>query len=157
MNDPAFQRVKVWLTQETGHIAVDSEEFIYTQVQDANPDAWAGFQALISYFGGIGVLVHRGLLDLDLVYDLLSSHVMTVWERFEPGYKLSFETTTKAGNRYEKAITWWKYLYDAMKQYEADRGMESKSMWSDTEQAIKHYKKRRKIIAEVKARVASTG
>jgi hypothetical protein len=63
---------------------------------------------LTSYFGGIGVRVHRELLDLDLVYDLLSSHVMTVWERFEPGYKFYLETTTKAGHRDEKAITWWK-------------------------------------------------
>jgi hypothetical protein len=71
MNDKTFQRAKIWLTQETGHLAIDSEEWRYTQAQSANPDAWAGFQALASYFGGIGVLVHRGLTRVKLVQTTL--------------------------------------------------------------------------------------
>jgi hypothetical protein len=46
MNDPAFQRAKVWLLFETGHLEINSEEFRYTQAQEANPDAWAGFPSV---------------------------------------------------------------------------------------------------------------
>jgi hypothetical protein len=158
MNNPAFQRAKVWLLFETGHLAIDSEEFRYTQRHSANPEAWARFQALMSYFGGIGVLVHRELLDLDLVYDLLSSHVMTCWERFEPSYPgKQFVVGSRTGLRGEKAADWWKYLYDQMKQYEAEHGIESKSWYSDREEALNLLKERRKKIAEWKARVTVAG
>jgi hypothetical protein len=108
----------------------------------------------MSYFGGIGVLVHRDLLDLDLVYELLSSHVMTCWERFEPGYP---GKQSRTGLRGEKAADWWKYLYDRMKQYEADHGIKSISWYSDREQTLNLFKERRRKIAEVKARVAAAG
>jgi hypothetical protein len=44
-----------------------------------------------------------------------------------------------------------------MKQYEAERGIESKSGFCDPELAVNRARERRKKVAEVKARVAAAG
>lgn len=36
------------------------------------------------YFEGVGVLVSRHLIDIDLVEDLMGNHIVWVWEKIEP-------------------------------------------------------------------------
>ena len=48
---------------------------------EANPDAWASFNSIGYFFDGLGVLVHRKLIDISLVDDLMSSSVIWLWAR----------------------------------------------------------------------------
>jgi hypothetical protein len=51
---------------------------------DTNIEAWSSFVSVGSFFDGIGVLVSRKLIDLELVDDLMSSSIIWLWEKMEP-------------------------------------------------------------------------
>ena len=76
-------------------------------------DAWTDWQTLAAYFEGIGVLVRKGLLDLDLVVDLFSGRIIAVWEKFSNN--LDVEEARKRRND-PKMHDDFEYLYHEMKQ-----------------------------------------
>ena len=45
---------------------------------------FADYHNLAQFFEGIGVLVKRQLIDIDLVEDLLSDRVLWWWEMYQP-------------------------------------------------------------------------
>jgi transposase-like protein len=47
----------------------------------------AMFNYVCSFFEGVGVLVHRNLLDPQLVDDLMSSYIFLTWEKIGPYIK----------------------------------------------------------------------
>ena len=49
-----------------------------------NPDVWADWQSVASYFNGIGVLLKKGLIDVSLVEELLVHSVTIAWARMGP-------------------------------------------------------------------------
>jgi hypothetical protein len=42
------------------------------------------FKVLGNYYEGIGVLVHRRLMDIDVVYDFWGDIIISTWEQFQP-------------------------------------------------------------------------
>jgi hypothetical protein len=45
---------------------------------------YSDVQSLANFFEGIGVLVQRGLINVDLVEDLIANRIIWWWEFFEP-------------------------------------------------------------------------
>jgi hypothetical protein len=85
---------------------------------------YAEAMALNAYFGGIGVLVQRKLIDIELVYDLLGSHILTTWERCNaPIVNLYLQYIQNRGGRAEANLLSFQYLYDEMKKIETARGV----------------------------------
>jgi hypothetical protein len=65
------------------------------------------------FFEGVGILLHRKLVDIELVDDLFSSPIITIWEKTLP--------MTKALREYFKRpqlAEWFEYLYNEMKERE---------------------------------------
>ena len=65
------------------------------------------------FFEGVGILLRRKLIDIELVDDLFSSPIITIWEKTLP--------ITKALREYFKRpqlAEWFEYLYDEMKKRE---------------------------------------
>lgn len=62
----------------------DYDDFLQKYGRKANPKAWNSIGSVAAYFEGIGVLVHRKFLDVDLVGELMSRHVVMFWEKIEP-------------------------------------------------------------------------
>jgi hypothetical protein len=63
------------------------------------------------FFEGVGVLVKRKLISMDLVDDLLSTNIMLTWEKRKPtveGYRKKFSRP--------QAWEWFEYLYNEMKK-----------------------------------------
>jgi hypothetical protein len=60
----------------------DATDF-YTKYFDA-PIGWKQVWIQGKYYEGIGVLVSRGLFDLDLVEDLMGNTIIDYWEKFKP-------------------------------------------------------------------------
>lgn len=48
------------------------------------PKKYSRMMSLLHYFEGIGVLVQRKQIDLDLVADLMSNTTLQVWNKFKP-------------------------------------------------------------------------
>jgi hypothetical protein len=67
------------------------EAFLQTRVNPkdlesglADVDTYSDYQTLANFFEGIGVLVRRRLINLDLVEDLFSQRIIWWWEAFRP-------------------------------------------------------------------------
>jgi len=64
-------------------------------------------------FEGVGILLHKKLVDIELVDDLFSTPILTIWEKTLP--------VTKAMREYferPQISEWFEYLYNEMKKRE---------------------------------------
>jgi hypothetical protein len=77
---------------------------------DVNPEAHSIYDMHSAYYKGIGVLVKRGLIDPELVYDLMSWSIITFWEKFKP---VLLGLREQYGPESGKDI---EFLYDEMKR-----------------------------------------
>jgi len=62
----------------------DYDDFLKKYGWKENPKAFHSMGSVAAYFEGIGVLVHRNFIDVDLVGELMSRHVVLFWEKIEP-------------------------------------------------------------------------
>jgi hypothetical protein len=65
-----------------------------------------------SFFDGIGILLHRKLIDIEMVDELFSFYIKAAWEKLKPGIE---------GRRKELDPTlrrWFEYLYNEMQKRE---------------------------------------
>lgn len=87
----------------------DYDDFMGKYGYRADPKAWRTFGSVGAFFEGIGVLVHRGLIDVDLVGELLSRHIVFFWDKIKP---ISLEMRS----RLEAPVdVWLEYLYNEVK------------------------------------------
>ena len=87
----------------------DYDDFMGKYGWRANPEAWHSFGAVSAFFEGIGVLVHRGLIDIRLVGELMSRHIVMYWEKIGP-------VSMEMRRRLELPVDWYlEYLYDEMR------------------------------------------
>jgi len=87
----------------------DYDDFMGKYGYRADPKAWRTFGSVGAFFEGIGVLVHRGLIDVDLVGELLSRHIVFFWDKIKP---ISLEMR----RRLEVPVdVWLEYLYNEVK------------------------------------------
>jgi hypothetical protein len=62
------------------------------------------------YYEGIGVLVQRGLIDVEIVDDLLSGYIIRFWEKFKPVNDVWRERL-----EWPQSYEWLEYLYNQIK------------------------------------------
>ena len=74
-------------------------------LSDVNEIGW--------FFEGVGVLLHKKLIDIALVDDLFSSPIKISWERLKP----LAEGERKQFGR-QQIWEWWEYLYNEMQKRE---------------------------------------
>jgi len=77
------------------------------------------FMQVASLFEGLGFLLHRGFLDIDLVRELMNESTKMTWEKVKPMIKDAREQLNqrKAGE-YVPIYQWWEHLYDEMQKRE---------------------------------------
>lgn len=63
----------------------DYDDFVrrYGEIHSEKPEQVA-ILALTNYFEGLGILVKRKLIDIDLVYDFWGSDINMIWEKLQP-------------------------------------------------------------------------
>jgi len=59
----------------------DHNDFMEKYGPVNNPDAFSSRVAVSSYFDGIGVLLKKNLLDINMVNDLIGNSIISVWEK----------------------------------------------------------------------------
>jgi len=89
----------------------DFDEWMEKYGPQSNLDSFASYVSVPAYFEGIGVLVKRKLLDIELVNDMLSSQIMLFWEKIED---LTSEYR-RLMNR-PQLWEWYEYLYNEIKK-----------------------------------------
>jgi hypothetical protein len=99
--------------------------------QENNVEAWTTYQTVASYFNGIGVLLKQGLIDIEMIEELLAPTVFMAWMRMghvAEGFRdLSASKSFRAladdieGNGRPKKKDWlpwsgFKYLNDELRK-----------------------------------------
>jgi hypothetical protein len=64
------------------------------------------------FFDGIGILLHRKLIDIEMVDELFSFYIKAAWEKLKPGIE---ERRKELDPKLRK---WFEYLYNEMKKRE---------------------------------------
>ena len=93
------------------------EDFFMKYGPTMNPDDHAIFDMIVTYFEGIAVLVKRGLIDPNLVYDLMYGSIIGLWEKYEPVLLRLREMSESP-----KTLQDLEFLYHEMKRLEAKDG-----------------------------------
>ena len=62
----------------------DLDDFYRKYGLDTNPEEASVWAMFLHHYEGIAVLVKRGLIDSDLVYDLMYDSIAGFWNKFEP-------------------------------------------------------------------------
>ncbi len=88
----------------------DFEDFNSKYGWATNPAEFSKFDFIGTFFEGIGVLVKRGLVDVTLVDDLMSGHIVSGWEKFGPLVK-----DFRIALNWPQCLEWWEYLYHEVK------------------------------------------
>jgi hypothetical protein len=93
-----------------GFNAENPDEFMEKYGPINNPEAFSKMQSVMSYFFGIGVLIKRRLIDVDLVFDLMPKVVFSFWEKTAPMIEVWGEEDPR--------VQVLNYLYEEMKKKE---------------------------------------
>jgi len=71
----------------------------------------------MNFFEAFGVLLKKGLIDGDLLYEQIPTNAYTLWEKYEPWAKWVREKAN-----YPQYMRPWEYLADEMKKIAVSRG-----------------------------------
>jgi hypothetical protein len=72
---------------------------------------WSDFIIVAAFFEGIGILLHKKLIDIEMADDLFSYSIKTIWEKIRE--------VVKAVRKYHNAPQiweWFEYLYNEMQR-----------------------------------------
>ena len=81
---PEFRKRSNWVNHVIEY--EDSEDFHSKYGRTGDQDSFADWASVDAYYEGIGVLVRRGLIDIDLVDDLLHTSIIGTWEKMGPEF-----------------------------------------------------------------------
>ena len=88
------------------------DEFLQKYHVTANPEAYTDLMMLCAFFEGLGILVKKGLIDINLVEDLFSQRIMWLWEEKATPNVDRARQLTNDPTQFDSI----EYLYNLMKQ-----------------------------------------
>ena len=74
---------------------------------------WSDFIIVAAFFEGIGILLHKKLIDVEMADDLFSYSIKTIWEKIRE----VVEAVRKHHNA-PQIWEWFEYLYNEMEKRE---------------------------------------
>jgi hypothetical protein len=99
--------------QEILNTEITDTDYLAKSPNDASNKIKIAVRTQAAFYEGVGVLLHRKLIDTDLVDDLFSSPIIQAWEKLEPIIK-----TTRERRKRPQIWEWFEYLYYEMKKRE---------------------------------------
>ncbi|MFW9912868.1 MAG: hypothetical protein ACFFEU_10380 [Candidatus Thorarchaeota archaeon] len=73
------------------------EDFFVKYGPDADPDAFAKFTRVGSYFDGLSTLVQRKFIDYDFIPETTAIALINFWEKFEPDSEVFAQVYRRPG------------------------------------------------------------
>ena len=94
----------------------DYEDHLMKYGRDTNPEAWARLWSYLVMFDDLGLMVRRGLMDIEDFYDLSQRSIPSVWKKYRP----IIEENRKRGN--PTSMVEFEYLIKEMHSVSKRRG-----------------------------------
>jgi hypothetical protein len=81
----------------------------------ADPDAFASWASIAAFYQGIGVLVKKGMIDIEIVNELIGNSTIIFWEKMSPEI---IESREKTQRRFSSTL-WndFEYLYEEILKF----------------------------------------
>ena len=95
------------------HTWKDFDDWLEKYGPVTNVEAFSSWISVPAYFEGIGVLLNRKTIDINMVDDMLSTQILLLWEKIEPITK-EYRKSAKRPQLWE----WFEYLYNKIKKRE---------------------------------------
>ena len=105
-SNPAFARALQRVLELQPGLTTDELQ----QLDDESRDA---MMLLSLTLESVGIMVHRRIVDIDIVWELMGGVVLTAWERLRPWAMYQRERSGR-----EKFDEWIEWLNDALVEYE---------------------------------------
>jgi hypothetical protein len=87
----------------------DFDDYMEKYGYGNNPSGFQAYATIENYYGGLGLLVRRGLVDPHLVHDLMDTDIINYWDKMRPILE---------GMRRDKKLATWgensEYLYNVV-------------------------------------------
>lgn len=94
----------------------DYTDFFAKYGPDVNPDDHAVWDMNLQWMEGVGVLVRRGLIDPELVYDIMYGSIISFWEKHE-----TIIQGLREQSQLPNLLDDLEYIYNQMKAIEVKR------------------------------------
>ena len=101
--------------QEILNTEITDTDYLAKSPNDASNKIKISMRTQAAFYEGVGVLLHRKLIDIDLVDDLFSAAIIQAWEKLE-----SIIKTTRERRKHPQIWEWFEYLYNEMKKREQE-------------------------------------
>jgi hypothetical protein len=81
----------------------------------ADPDAFDSWASIAAFYQGIGVLVKKGMIDIEIVNELIGNSTIIFWEKMSPEI---IESREKTQRRFSSTL-WndFEYLYEEILKF----------------------------------------
>jgi hypothetical protein len=90
----------------------DYDDFEAKYGRTTHPDEYSSYLSVVNFFGGLGTLVKRGMIDPSIVKDLMGGVVTRFWEKIMP---LTLETRVRRSwPDYDNEV---EHLYNVIKTH----------------------------------------
>ena len=104
----------------------DFDDFWGKYGSQVNLEAWSNWQSVAAYFHGIGILLKEGLIDINLLDQLIVNVVLVSWLQMGPIVKGFREYTSGSDARFEGRgsskrhphLSGFEYLYNELRKRE---------------------------------------
>ena len=93
--------VKAYGVVRYKHKWTDLKDWLSKYGADVDPEAYADAMTLNAFFEGLGVLVKKGLIDIELVEDLFSQRIIWYWEEMHQRAIHDIREFTKDPTQYD--------------------------------------------------------
>ena len=94
----------------------DYEDHLSKYGRKANPEAWARLWSYLIMFDDVGLMVRRGLMDIEDFYDISQRSIPSVWKKYRP----IIEENRKRGD--PTSMVDFEYLIEEMHSVSRRRG-----------------------------------
>ena len=94
----------------------DYEDYLRKYGMKANPEAWARLWSYLVMFDDVGLMVRRGLMDIEDFYDISQRSIPSVWKKYQP----IIEENRKRGD--PTSMVDFEYLIEEMHSVSRRRG-----------------------------------
>ena len=94
----------------------DYEDHLSKYGRKANPEAWARLWSYLIMFDDVGLMVRRGLMDIEDFYDISQRSIPSVWKKYQP----IIEENRKRGD--PTSMVDFEYLIEEMHSVSRRRG-----------------------------------
>ena len=94
----------------------DYEDHLSKYGMKTNPEAWARLWSYLIMFDDVGLMVRRGLMDIEDFYDISQRSIPSVWKKYQP----IIEENRKRGD--PTSMVEFEYLIEEMHSVSKRRG-----------------------------------